>query len=76
MEQPTRGIFTSEFYVIVVGAVLSIVVGAGYLNQTQATEINNAAVQFIDAVVELAKVLAPVFGAAVYTWSRTKVKTK
>lgn len=75
MSDQPRGIFTSEFYVIVIAAIVSVAVGAGYLSQDQATEINSAAVQLINAIVEVVKVLAPIFGAAVYAWSRTKVKT-
>jgi hypothetical protein len=62
---------TTEFWVVVIAAVLSIAVAGGYITVEESEAINNAIVQTIDAVTNLIGVLLPI----VYVWSRTKVKT-
>lgn len=69
------GFLTSEFLLVVVAAVLSVVVAAGYLSPEQSGQISDAVAQVIDAVAKLVGALAPIVGAAIYTWSRTKIKT-
>jgi hypothetical protein len=74
MYEPKPGFKTSEFLVIVVGALASVLVGGGILSPEESQEITNATAEVINAVTELVKVIAPVFGASIYAWSRTKVK--
>lgn len=66
---------TTEFWVVVVAAVLSVAVAAGVVTPEQATGIKDAVAQTIDAVANLVSVLTPLVGLVAYVWSRTKVKT-
>lgn len=73
MQKP--GWKTTEFWAVVVLAVLSVAVAAGVITPEQSEQISNAVVQTIDAVANLVSVLAPLAGVIMYIWSRTMVKT-
>jgi hypothetical protein len=66
---------TSEFWLVLVTAVLSVVVAAGFLTPEQSVQINDSLAQIIKAVADLVTVLGPIVGTVAYVWSRTKVKT-
>lgn len=75
------GYKTSELFVVILGAIGSVLVGAGTLSPDEATQINEAgqvvaseAVQLVDAVTRFVQTLAPLVGSAVYAWSRTRIK--
>lgn len=70
----TRGIYTTEFWLTVVAAVITVLVSAGVLSAEEGQQLTGATAQVIQAVAHLMTVLAPFLGAAVYTWSRTRVK--
>lgn len=74
MEKPKSGWKTSELYVVIVGAALSIALAMGYLSPTEVADIESTLVAVIDAITKLIEALAPVIGSAIYVWSRTKVK--
>lgn len=65
---------TTEFLVVIVGSVLSILVGAGVLSGSEAQEITTATTEVINALAGLVAALAPIVGTVAYIWSRTKVK--
>jgi hypothetical protein len=73
MDKP--GWKTTEFWIVVVAAVLSVAVAGGYVTPDQAVGIKDAVAQTIDAVTDLVGVLTPLVGLVTYVWSRTKVKT-
>lgn len=66
---------TTEFWMVVAAAVLSVAVAAGYIGVEQSQQISDAVAQVINAVAALVAALAPVVGAVAYVWSRTKIKT-
>lgn len=68
------GYKTTEFYIVIIGSVLSIAVAAGVLSGQEAQEITIASTEVINALTALAGALAPILGTVAYIWSRTRVK--
>jgi hypothetical protein len=66
---------TTEFWVVVAAAVLSIGTAMGLVTPDQAAEIENATAAVIDSITQLVGALTPLLGVVAYVWSRTKVKT-
>lgn len=63
-------------YVIIGGALLAVAVGSGWLTVEQSQAISEATDQTAQAMTHLVTALAPLAAALVYTWSRTRVKTR
>jgi len=81
MMKMKAGIKTSELFVVILGALGSVLVGTGTLTPDEAVNINeagqvvaNETVQLIDAFTKFATALSPILGSVAYVWSRTKVK--
>ncbi len=74
MEKP--GWKTTEFWLVVLGSLLTVAVAAGWITPEQSTQISDAAAQVIEAVAALVAALMPLISVVAYVWSRTKVKTK
>jgi len=72
MQKP--GWKTSEFWLVVASAVLTVAVAGGYITIEQSQQINSALAETINAVAELVTALMPVAGLVMYIWSRAKVK--
>lgn len=72
MEKP--GWKTSEFWVVVVAALLSVAVALGLVTPAESVEIENAVSAVIDSITQLVSALTPLIGVVAYVWSRTKVK--
>lgn len=70
------GIKTSEAWVTIGAAIISILVASGVLTPDDAVNFDSALAESIQALEKLIGVAGPLFAAGVYTWSRTKIKTK
>lgn len=67
---------TTEFWMVVVSAILMVMVAGGYVTVEESEAISSAVAETINAVANLAVSLAPVAGMIMYIWSRGKVKSK
>ena len=68
------GYLTTEFWLVMVAALLSVAVAGGYLAPEQSSQIGDAVAQAINAISNLVSVLTPLISIVVYVWSRTKIK--
>ncbi len=65
---------STELWMTLVGAVLSVAMVLGYVTPGESEEITGAVSQVIKAVEILLVALAPVIPVVAYVWSRTRVK--
>lgn len=75
MNNPKPGWKTTEFWLTIIAGIVAAAVAGGYLTSGEAQQITDATAQVFAAVTELVTALAPVLAAAVYAWSRAKVKS-
>lgn len=68
------GIKTTEFWMVVIGSLVAVVVAAGVLTPEEGETVSNATIEVIKALSVLAGVLAPILGPIFYSNGRAKVK--
>lgn len=68
------GIKTTEFWMVLVGSLLAVVVATGLLTPEEGEAVTNATTEVVKALSVLAGVLAPILGPIFYSNGRAKVK--